>query len=63
MTKEGATSDPIPLVGDLSDIYSSERLAKEGSRWDDLRSQFHKAFGNEPEYIARAPGRVNLMGE
>lgn len=57
------TSDPIPMVGELADIYAQQRLLKEGSRWDHLRSQFKNRFGHEPDYIARAPGRVNLMGE
>ncbi|UZJ57269.1 hypothetical protein CBS101457_006589 [Exobasidium rhododendri] len=62
-TAEKTTSDPIPLVDQLSDIYSSERLVREGIRWEDLRSRFQQEFGSQPEYIARAPGRVNLMGD
>jgi galactokinase len=28
-----------------------------------LRQLFHEAFGGQPEVVARAPGRVNLIGE
>lgn len=57
------TQDPIPLVGDLAALYSKERLVTEGQRWDKVRQQFEQSFGAAPQYIARAPGRVNLMGE
>ncbi|MBL8058858.1 MAG: galactokinase [Anaerolineales bacterium] len=29
----------------------------------DLTTHFRQAFGGEPDFIARAPGRVNLLGE
>lgn len=58
------TEDPIPLVDTLEGIYSKERIPKEGKRWDNLHSQFKKKFnGQSPNFIARAPGRVNLMGD
>lgn len=63
MGSKSKTSDPIPLVHELKHIYSKERLVKEGSRWDNLRQRFKELFDHEPQFIARAPGRVNLMGE
>ena len=35
----------------------------EEERVERLRLAFAKRFGGEPEFIARAPGRVNLIGE
>ncbi|EGN92375.1 hypothetical protein SERLA73DRAFT_65919 [Serpula lacrymans var. lacrymans S7.3] len=32
-------------------------------RWDNLAQEFKARFGRPPAYIARAPGRVNLIGE
>src|SRR5436305_4744658 len=32
-------------------------------RAGDLRVAFREAFGAEPDFIARAPGRINLIGE
>jgi galactokinase len=32
-------------------------------RWDALASSFKERFGRLPAFIARAPGRVNLIGE
>ncbi|PWN33809.1 Galactokinase [Meira miltonrushii] len=58
------TQDPIPSVDGLDRIYSKQRLAKEGKRWDSLHTQFKEEFdGDSPHFIARAPGRVNLMGD
>lgn len=57
------TSDPIPSLAELEKIYSAQRLFKEGQRWDGLRTRFEHEFGQAPQFIARAPGRVNLMGE
>ncbi|MCO5589783.1 hypothetical protein L7F22_043752 [Adiantum nelumboides] len=58
------TQDPIPLVDGLDRIYSKQRLSKEGQRWDSLNAQFKEEFdGDSPNFIARAPGRVNLMGD
>ncbi|CEH12073.1 galactokinase [Ceraceosorus bombacis] len=55
--------DPVPLVPALANIYSPERVVPEGQRWDALTSKFGEAFGHKPTYVARAPGRVNIIGE
>ncbi|CDS82431.1 related to GAL1-galactokinase [Sporisorium scitamineum] len=57
-------SDPVPLVASLDDIYSPAGVLKNGKRWSDLADKFAEAFsGQKPDFIARAPGRVNLIGE
>ncbi|SOV04897.1 related to GAL1 - galactokinase [Ustilago sp. UG-2017a] len=57
-------SDPVPLVTSLDSIYSPAGLLKNSSRWSSLASYFSSAFNGEaPDFIARAPGRVNLIGE
>ena len=61
---EQQTSDPIPLVTKLEDVYSSrEAQLKQGQRWDALTKRFQESFGDKPQFIARAPGRVNVIGE
>src|SRR3954465_9243821 len=35
----------------------------ENRRAEELRANFRAAFGSEPEFIARGPGRINLIGE
>ena len=41
----------------------SERDASEQERARALTARFREVFGDEPQFIARAPGRVNLIGE
>lgn len=35
----------------------------ESTRVERLRARFRELFGGEPDFIARAPGRINLIGE
>lgn len=35
----------------------------EKGRAEQLRSLFRETFGGEPDFVARAPGRINLIGE
>lgn len=32
-------------------------------KYDVLSEKFEKKFGEKPEFFARAPGRVNLIGK
>jgi galactokinase len=47
---------PPMIRQDRGDLTESERAAH-------LRARFHDAYGTHPDFIARAPGRVNLIGE
>ncbi|ORX33774.1 ribosomal protein S5 domain 2-type protein [Kockovaella imperatae] len=59
-----AESLPVPIFNDLSEIYPSrEAVLREGQRWNDLSKSFKTAYGDEPAFIIRAPGRVNILGE
>ncbi|KAF9178419.1 galactokinase [Haplosporangium sp. Z 767] len=53
----------IPIIDDISILYSAPKLASARARWADLSSQFEKMYGRLPDFIARSPGRVNLIGE
>ena len=33
------------------------------ARAKELRARFKSHFGGEPDFVARAPGRINLIGE
>ncbi|KAG0224045.1 galactokinase [Actinomortierella wolfii] len=58
------TSPPvIPHITNNSILYSAPKQAAELARWVDVSVQFEKLYGREPDFIARAPGRVNLIGE
>ena len=53
---------PIPNL-DLSQIYPPTSLTHQQSRIASLKKKFKDTFGHEPDFIARSPGRVNLIGE
>ena len=48
--------DNNPRQGDTT-------LVDEQTRAERLRSTFASAYGTQPDFVARAPGRVNLIGE
>ncbi|KAJ2493872.1 galactokinase [Coemansia sp. RSA 2050] len=52
----------IPIVSALDDIYAGN-LLQHGARYQALTEAFVKAYGAMPSFIARAPGRVNIIGE
>ncbi|OAA72863.1 galactokinase [Akanthomyces lecanii RCEF 1005] len=54
----------VPLVKSLADIYPQDALAQQSSRWDALYARFRAAYGGAaPAFVARSPGRVNIIGE
>ncbi|KAF8591162.1 galactokinase gal [Ramaria rubella] len=59
-----AASLPVPVLHTLQEVHSDLNTATQQSvRWDHLASEFERFFGRRPTHIARAPGRVNLIGE
>ncbi|TQV93808.1 galactokinase [Cordyceps javanica] len=62
-----ASSSSVPLVTSLADIYPEDALADQASRWNALYARFQSAFGDgggpPPSFVARSPGRVNIIGE
>ena len=58
-------NDPIPsfaLDKDLEVIYPHNQDAQ-AKRYKDLKAVFVAKYGCEPDFYARSPGRVNLIGE
>ncbi|KAI0081041.1 Galactokinase [Panus rudis PR-1116 ss-1] len=55
---------PIPVITALSEAYPDLAVAtKQAARFNELVAHFESSFGDKPQFIARAPGRVNLLGE
>ncbi|KAJ3502434.1 hypothetical protein NLJ89_g8892 [Agrocybe chaxingu] len=55
---------PIPVYESLSEVFGSlEASLQHAMRWNNLAEEFEERFGRKPAYIARAPGRINLIGE
>lgn len=47
----------------VSEIYSHAAEAHQLERHLKLRSDFASEFGRPPAFVARAPGRANMIGE
>ncbi|EQL03197.1 hypothetical protein G6O67_006337 [Ophiocordyceps sinensis] len=56
-------SDSVPVAGALADIYPLQALGPEATRWNKLLSSFQDMYGRLPAFVARSPGRVNIIGE
>lgn len=53
----------VPTATSLHDIYPEDAIDVQEKRWENLLQCFKNEFGDLPEYVARSPGRVNLIGE
>lgn len=56
-------SGPVPVAGALADIYPTSALPAQAPRWNTLLETFASAYGHQPSFVARSPGRVNIIGE
>ncbi|RPD72427.1 Galactokinase [Lentinus tigrinus ALCF2SS1-7] len=55
---------PIPVYTSLDQAMPDlQTAAVQAVRYNNLVEEFEKRFEHKPSYIARAPGRVNLIGE
>ncbi|KAI0671366.1 galactokinase gal [Trametes maxima] len=55
---------PIPIFNSLDKALPDLKTAAAQSvRYDAVVKEYEQRFGHKPSYIARAPGRVNLIGE
>mgnify|MGYP002620637899 FL=1 len=53
----------VPIAHSLEDIYTPDALPAQMERWDALQEKFESIYGHAPEFVARSPGRVNIIGE
>lgn len=56
-------SGPVPSVSTLHDIYTTESVADQQIRWNSLLEKFQARYGSPAQFVARSPGRVNIIGE
>ncbi|KAI0144290.1 galactokinase [Xylariaceae sp. FL1272] len=56
-------SGTVPTVAALQDIYTKQALANQAVRWNKLLEKFQATYGSPAQFIARSPGRVNIIGE
>lgn len=58
----------VPQLDSIEEVYAasstSPKIASEHkTRWNRLISSFSKTYGHKPDFVARSPGRVNIIGE
>lgn len=53
----------VPTASSLRDIYPEDALPAETKRWDSLLAKFKELYGKQADFVARSPGRVNIIGE
>lgn len=53
----------VPFARSLDEIYTSDALASQAKRWNHLLSHFEATYSQPAEFVARSPGRVNIIGE
>jgi N-acetylgalactosamine kinase len=57
-----SSSTTTPVVNNIQDIYSTN-ISEQQERYQQLGNKFEQVFSHKPQFYARAPGRVNLIGE
>ncbi|KAL8866344.1 MAG: hypothetical protein Q9174_006360, partial [Haloplaca sp. 1 TL-2023] len=55
--------DLVPDSLSIEDIYPDTSVQAQKERWRTLQDLFIDAFGMKACFVARSPGRVNLIGE
>jgi len=53
----------VPEVTSLDEIYPVDVVLAQGKRWNSLLEKFQATYGRPAEFVARCPGRVNVIGE
>ncbi|KAL8998703.1 MAG: hypothetical protein Q9169_002258 [Polycauliona sp. 2 TL-2023] len=53
----------VPVTRSIDSLYPDAHLPAQRKRWENLIAQFKDKYGKKPLFVARSPGRVNLIGE
>lgn len=59
----GVSNPQIPYATSLNRVYPQDQLDAVRPRWNRLLQKFHRKYDHKPDFVARSPGRVNLIGE
>ncbi|KAL9580139.1 MAG: hypothetical protein Q9203_006426 [Teloschistes exilis] len=55
--------ETVPVTQSIDTLYPDANIPSQKQRWQDLIGQFESKYGKKPAFVARSPGRVNLIGE
>ena len=53
----------VPTATSWRDIYPEDAVPVETKRWESLLTKFEALYGKPADFVARSPGRVNIIGE
>lgn len=53
----------VPVTANFQDVYPDDAQQGQRQRWNSLLKSFDAEYGLKAEFIARSPGRVNIIGE
>lgn len=58
----------VPRLDSIEEVYAESSnpqniRPEHKTRWKGLISSFSKTYGHKPDFVARSPGRVNIIGE
>ncbi len=53
----------VPSVHSLASIYTEDAVPEQTERWRRLLAAFRARYGKDADFVARSPGRVNVIGE
>lgn len=54
---------PVTVVKSPPEIYHPDESNEELRRWTAVLKEWQNVYGGSPDFIARSPGRVNIIGE
>lgn len=53
----------VPVSKTLENIYTPDAIPSQTKRWEHLLKTFESTYGHKAQFVARSPGRVNIIGE
>ncbi|KKK16313.1 galactokinase [Aspergillus rambellii] len=59
----------VPQTESIAEVYATDEVSatsvapQHQKRFNHLISQFYKLYSHRPDFVARSPGRVNIIGE
>jgi galactokinase len=64
-----APQELVPQTESIAEVYATDDASvnsvapEHQQRWANLITQFNKEYNHRPDFVARSPGRVNIIGE
>lgn len=64
-----STQELVPQTDSIAEVYATDETSlnsvapEHQQRWGALVSHFNRQYNHRPDFVARSPGRVNIIGE